>query len=166
MKIEFSITLPAEVSSLILKALSKYDDVGTSEPVNTVAEAPAKPAAKQAAPKSAVGATKPAAPGKKGKAKAAEPEPVEEEIDEPSAEEPEEPSEGADDDFAEPGEDDGDELVTAEEQKELKAALRAHSEKHKSREGAAKILMKYGKTSGDVKRKDLPALFKALGWKP
>lgn len=171
MEIKFSITLPPEVSTLIMKALSKLDSDSNndSDPaarsVSTVSTA--KPAPVKT---TAVGATKPGASKKPGKSAKAEPAP-EEPIDidvELGRVEPEEPTDdepaGDDDDFAEPAADD-DELVSAEEQKELKAALRAHSEKHKSREGAAKILMKYGKTSGDVKRKDLPALFKALGWK-
>lgn len=165
MKIEFSITLPTEVSSLILKALSKYDDIGNSEPVSTVAEAPAKPSKPAATAAKAPAAPKAGASKKPGKAKAPEPEPIEEEIETPAEEPEEELEQGSDDDFAEPSEDE-DELVSPDEQKELKAALRAHSEKHKSREGAAKILMKYAKTSDQVKRKDLPALFKALGWKP
>lgn len=162
MKIEFSITLPAEVSTLILKALSKYDDVANDEPVNTVAEAPAKPATKATAPAKTSAAPKAGASKKPGKAKAAEPEVIEELEPQESAE-PEEPvdEQGDDDDFAEPSEDE-DELISFDEQKTLKAALRAHSEKHKSREGAAKILMKYAKTSDQVKKKDLPALMKAL----
>lgn len=85
-----------------------------------------------------------------------EPEPeIEDEIED---EEPE-----AEDDFDEPEdeENDEDETVTPDEQKKVRAALKAYSQKH-SRDAAAAILLKFAKRSEQVKRVDVAKLLKAL----
>lgn len=149
MEIKITVTLPSEVSALILKALGKSTDCQ-----DTVADRPAKPTpAKETPPKKQTPQT-----SKKGKA-AKEPEPEPEEETEEPDEEPEETEEPTEGD--EPDEEPEEELVSADEQKKLKAALRGYSDKH-GRQAAAAILLKYGKTSGDVKQKDLPKLLKAL----
>lgn len=114
--------------------------------------------------------------GKRGKGKKEEPaeevEEAEEDLDlGEDAEEAEEAEEAEDveADADEEGGEDFDEAEEAEDEdrpneaelKKLKAALKAHADK-KGKAVTVKLLMKFGKTSADVKKKDLPKLLKLL----